>query len=154
MADTRLFTAFNFTVSILVGDNTSPACEAAFAECSGLEMSMQPRVHMEGGNNTDQIQLVGPVSYGQVTLKRGMTRSLDLWTWFGRVLEGGANLRASVTIEMYDAAHREVEASFVLTRCLPVKLRAPSLSAKDGLIAIEEFQMAYERIRITGPQSS
>jgi hypothetical protein len=33
-----LFTAFNFHVSILLGDAGDPLCDAAFAECAGLEM--------------------------------------------------------------------------------------------------------------------
>ena len=35
-------------------------------------------------------------------------------------------------------------ARFHLTRCIPIKLKAPPLNAKDGGVAIEEFQMAYE----------
>jgi phage tail-like protein len=37
---------------------------------------------------------------------------------------------------------------FRLERCLPVKLKAPALNAKDGQIAIEELQIAYETMRL------
>ena len=37
---------------------------------------------------------------------------------------------------------------FVLSRCLPVKVKAPPLNAKDGAVAIEELQIAYERISV------
>ena len=33
---------------------------------------------------------------------------------------------------------------FFLERCLPLKLKAPPLNAKEGVVAIEELQLAYE----------
>ena len=33
---------------------------------------------------------------------------------------------------------------FSLKGCLPVKLKAPALNAKDGQVAVEEMQVAYE----------
>ena len=32
----------------------------------------------------------------------------------------------------------------MLGRVLPVKLKAPPLNAKDGMVAVEELQLAYE----------
>ena len=42
--------------------------------------AQDPRV---GGVNDRQIHLIGPVTYSQLTLKRGMTSNLQLWQWFG-----------------------------------------------------------------------
>jgi hypothetical protein len=42
---------------------------------------------------------------------------------------------------------------FVLSDCLPVKLRAPALNAKDGLLAIEEMQIAYASLDVQFPES-
>jgi hypothetical protein len=46
-----------------------------------------------------------------------------------------------------------VDARFTLAGCLPVKLRAPSLNASDGGVAIEELQIAYERMDTEIPNS-
>src|SRR5438105_12992600 len=91
------FTAFNFAVEINV-DGVSPhVCSAAFAECDGLEMTMEFKTIREGGNNGTQIRLTGPISYGQLTLKRGMTAKFELWDWFSYMLQpGGAKLRAEL----------------------------------------------------------
>jgi hypothetical protein len=35
-----------------------------------------------------------------------------------------------------------------LQRCLPVKLKAPALNAREGGIAVEELQLAYERFTV------
>lgn len=160
----RPFTTFNFRVGI--EPEGSELCEAAFSECDGLEMTMEPKTHREGGNNVTQHQLVGPVTYGTLTLKRGMTKSFDLWEWFNRVNEGEYSLRAKTTVEMLsstwsgddETAESEsaegtegesgVNARFELFGCLPIKLRAPSLNATDGGVAIEELQISYERMDI------
>ena len=41
---------------------------------------------------------------------------------------------------------------FVLHDCLPVKLKAPALNAKDGLVAIEEMQIAYAAMDVQLPE--
>jgi len=149
------FTAFNFRVEIEVEGVSDSVCRAAFSEVDGLEMNVQVKTIREGGNNTRQIHLNGPVSYGQLTLRRGMTLNFDLWDWFDRVqTEGRLGLRADAEIIMY-AADRETEsARFLLERCLPVKLRAPALNAVDGLVAIEEMQLAYERLTLKKPEGA
>lgn len=145
----RPFTAFNFTVELTLPQESSPFCSAAFAECDGLEMTMESKKIQEGGNNITQIHLLGPVSYGQLSLKRGMTDTLHLWRWFDNVVAlGGGKLRASGVVTMYAADGVTVNLRFRLVNCLPIKLRAPSLNAKDGQIAVEEMQVAYERLSI------
>jgi phage tail-like protein len=145
------FTAFNFAVQIDVPGVSTQICSAAFAECDGLELTMDVKTIREGGNNTQQIRLTGAVNYGTLTLKRGMTANLDLWNWFGTLYEPNkAGLRANATVVMYAPDHQPT-AEFVLTGCLPVKLKAPPLNAKDGMVAIEEFQMAYETLQVKPP---
>lgn len=144
----RPFTTFNFSVTLEIPGITA-LCSAAFAECDGLEMTMEPKKVQEGGNNITQIHLVGPLSYGQLSLKRGMTDTFHLWNWFDSVVAlNGHKLRATGTVLMLAGDGVTVNATFKLFNCLPVKLKAPSLNAKDGLIAIEEMQIAYERLSI------
>ena len=78
------FTAFNFSVEITRPGRRAALCNAAFSECDGLEMTMDVKTIREGGNNGVQIRLAGPIAYGTLTLKRGMTASFDLWDWFER----------------------------------------------------------------------
>jgi phage tail-like protein len=145
------FTAFNFAVEITRTDQPAPLVNAAFAECDGLEMTMDVKTIREGGNNGRQIRLTGPLSYGQLTLKRGMTSSFDLWDWVAATL-ADPSLRASATVTILAADGRTERARFALTRCLPVKLKAPPLSAKDGGLAIEELQVAYDSLTLVPAQ--
>jgi phage tail-like protein len=152
------FTAFNFAVEIDVPNlqgTSGVLCAGAFSECDGLEMTMDVKTLREGGNNTQQVRLTGPVNFGTLTLKRGMTANFDLWNWFSTLYEpnrGGT--RATTTVVMFAEDHQDPpteRARFVLTGCLPVKLKAPPLNAKDGMVAVEELQIAYETMQFKPP---
>ncbi len=138
------FPAFNFRVEIVRDDGSAPLAEAAFSECDGLEMTQEVRTLREGGNPNRVHRLPGPVGFGQLTLKRGVTRGFALWQWFSDSLAQPA-LRAGVTVAMLQHDGRSEWGRFTLSRCLPVKLKAPALNARDGAVAIEELQIAYER---------
>ena len=146
----RPFTTFNFAVEINRGEDGHPLVNAAFAECDGLEMNLEVKTIREGGANDRQIRLNGMVAYGQLVLKRGMTDSFDLWQWF-RDSVTNPRLRASAEVVLLGTDGQAERARFVLSRCVPIKLKAPALNAKDGQIAIEELQVAYETLTFKKP---
>lgn len=116
---------------------------------------MEIKTIREGGNNQKQWRLTGPMSYGQLTLKRGMTDSLDLWDWVSAMQQrGNGGVRANAEVVLFASDGQTERARFILERCLPVKLKAPALSAKDGMIAIEEMQLAYESLTLKRPGGS
>src|SRR5262249_37813970 len=128
----------------------SPLCEAAFSECDGLEMTMEPRT-VESASVTDRQQrLIGPVKYGQITLKRGMTSNLQLWQWFARGTRPGSVLTAHGEITMWDS-NGTPAVKFTLEGCLPVKVRAPSLRAADGPVAVEELGLVCQKLTVDVP---
>ncbi len=141
------FTAFNFAVEIDVPDVSKQVCSAAFSECDGLEMTMDVKTIREGGNNGQQIRLTGPLNFGTLTLKRGMTPNFDLWKWFSMILTK-PNLRADADVVLFAADGTTEQARFLLKSCVPIKLKAPALNGKDGAVAIEELQLAYESLTL------
>ena len=141
------FTAFNFAVEIDVPAVSRQVCNAAFSECDGLEMTMDVKTIREGGNNSQQIRLTGPLNFGTLTLKRGMTANFDLWEWFSALLTK-PHLRADAEVIVFAADGTTERARFVLKRCVPIKLKAPPLNGKDGAVAIEELQLAYESLTL------
>ncbi|MFL6157255.1 MAG: phage tail protein, partial [Marmoricola sp.] len=40
---------------------------------------------------------------------------------------------------------------FTLIGCLPVKLRAPSFNALNGMVAIEELTLVYDQLVVSAP---
>ena len=151
MPDDRPFVTFNFRVEISVEGVSEQLCDASFSEVDGLEMTVEPKTIREGGRNTGPVHMLGPVGYGNLTLKRGMTSNSDLWKWFERVnTPGQSGLRGSAQVLLLasTAGTETVNSRWVLSGCLPIKLKAPALNAKEGQVAIEELQIAYESLSL------
>ena len=126
-----------------------PVCSGAFAECTGLEATMEPRVIKAGGMNYGAVQRVGRVSFATVVLKRGMTVTRDLWTWFSLVGGGASAVRLSAEIEMHDAAGNVV-LTWGLKRALPVKFKAADLNARGTEVGVEELHLVHEGLQLLG----
>ena len=136
------FSALHFRVEIRLPGAAEPLCEAAFAECDGMEMSFDVKSLLEGGDAGSRRLLAGPASFGEVTLRRGMTESFDLWDWCG-----DPSVRADARVVMLGEGGEE-RARFRLARCLPVRLKAPRLDALSGVVAIEELTLACESLTL------
>jgi hypothetical protein len=63
-------------------------------------------------------------------------------------------LRADVDVVVLAADHQRELVRFILKKCLLTKLKAPTLTAKDGGIAIEEMQMSFESMTLKRPQGA
>ena len=142
---------FNFAIEINVGGDAEPLCNASFSDCDGLEMTMDVKTIREGGNNGRQIRLPGPATFGTLTLKRGMTAGFGLWRLVGAHEPGpepaGQHRGRPLRLRRPDRARP------LRPRPVPARSRSRrrSLNAKDGTIAIEELQVAYEA---THPQEA
>lgn len=125
-------------------------CHGAFAECTGLEVTMEPKVIKEGGNNYGAPQRAGTVAFSTVVLKRGMTTNRNLWTWFEAVANGGYSYRLSVTINVYNIQGEAVLA-WKLDKAMPIKFKAADLNAKAAEVGIEELHLAHEGLSVVPP---
>jgi phage tail-like protein len=128
-------------------------CSGAFAECTGLEASMEPKVIKEGGRNYGAAQRAGPVTFATVILKRGMTTTRDLWNWFELVSGGGYAYRLAATVTLEDNKGDPVIA-WDLRHALPVKFKAADLNAKGSEVGIEELHIAHEGMHRARPERS
>ena len=143
----RPWNTFNFVVEIVPQGDSKPLCDAAFAECDGLDMTMDVQTIRSGGANDRAWRVPAVINYTNLTLKRGMTSNLELWKWFRRTIDN-PYLRADVDVVMLADDGKAELARFRLSRCIPIKLKAPALNAKEGAIAIEEFQLAYDKFEL------
>lgn len=126
-------------------------CSGAFADCSGLEATMEPKVIKEGGRNYGAAQRSGPVSFATVILKRGLTTTRHLWTWFDLVSnQGKYAYRLTAFVNVYNTAGEAVLA-WKLQQALPIKFKAADLSARSTEIGIEELHLAHEGLCIAEP---
>lgn len=146
-------------------------CSGAFAECSGLEATMEPKVIKEGGRNYGAAQRAGPVTFSTVVLKRGITSTRHLWQWFELLSSKGKySFRLAARIQLFppghvfgaesdetegqQAASKEPVWTWRLAKAMPVKFKVPDLNATGSEIGIEELHLAHEGISLeTGAKS-
>jgi phage tail-like protein len=141
-----------FTEHKLTSEDASTTTKSlaggAFAECTGLEVTMEPKVIKEGGMNYGAHQRVGAVTFATVILRRGITLNADLWDWFNQVtLRGSYTHRMDIDIRHLDFDGKTVVRTWHLDRALPVKFKSSDLNAKGGEIAVEELHLVHEGLK-------
>ena len=118
-------------------------CQGAFAECTGLEATMEPKVIKEGGGNYGAAQRAGPITFATVVLKRGISTNRNLWQIFNAASSGLFAPRLQVTITVLDMQSAPAIA-WQLDRALPIKFKFADLNAKGTEVGIEELHLAHE----------
>jgi phage tail-like protein len=116
--------------------NDVPLCSGAFAECTGLEATMEPKVIKSGGANYGPAQRVGQVTFATVVLKRGMTTTRDLWNWFQLVAGGSYSYRLDARITLQSPISTPRAATSASRNCTSrtraFASRCPAGEAPDG----------------------
>jgi len=118
-------------------------CSGAFAECTGLEATMEPKVIKEGGRNYGAAQRAGGTTFATVVLKRGISTNQNLYQIFNSISTGAFAPRMQVTINLFDIDGSAVLA-WQLDRAMPVKYKFADLNARNFEIGIEELHLAHE----------
>lgn len=120
--------------------------QGAFRECSGLGSESQVveyRATDERGKPV-LIREPGTMKYTDITLKRGITDSMDMWLWRKQVEDGDIEgARRSGTITLYNQ-RGEAIARWTFERAWPQKLNGPTYDAKTNEVAIEELTITHE----------
>ncbi|WP_272420665.1 phage tail protein [Polyangium jinanense] len=120
----------------------------SFAECTGLEATMEPKVIKAGGNNYGGKQLAGPVTFATVVLRRGISRGGQLFKWFHRVASGDYGHRCGVTITVFPPDGDSEPLLWKLSRAMPVKFKAADLNARATEVGIEELHLVHEGLTL------
>jgi phage tail-like protein len=115
---------------------------AVFSECSGLTAEIDVFEYQEGGENTHVHKLPGHRKWSNITLKRGMTDSLDLWNWWQRVIAGGPNLRHNISIILNDETQKR-GMRWNIEGAYPIKWEGPSMRVDGNTVAIETLVLAH-----------
>ncbi len=124
---------------------------AGFAECAGLQMKTKVFEYIEGGRNHTTLKFPEVTTYGNISLKRGITNSNELIDWQLDVVQGAFNTnpRAQnaqpLAIILQDEQGEAVR-RWNLIRAFPVKWIGPDLKAMGSEVAIETLEIAHEGI--------
>lgn len=141
----RPYSQFNFLVDLGTGDTESP--QAGFQEVSGLGMEVNVAEYRVG-NEKDNAprKITGTYKIPDITLKRGVIGSLDLYEWLNEVRIGAQDALRTVTIKLQNEDHTSIVQEWKLTNARPIKYTGPSLNAKGTDVAIEELVLGCERM--------
>lgn len=148
-ASLELFPTFKFHVEI--GSLT----EAAFTECSGLEMKHEPFEYQEGGQNAFVHKFPNRTKYSNITLKRGFILSNEIFKWYQEMetaLRQGTPFSKgcfrTVTIRLYSSQKLGSTMSWNLDRAFPVKWVGPVFNSGEAAVAVETLEFAHHGISI------
>lgn len=142
------YSAFNFLVSLggTQGDGSEGSIIGGFSDASGLGVEVNYSEYRNGNEKFNTVRKVPNThKVDDVTLKRGLVGSEDLFHWVKTVRDGTADPR-TVTITLLDEARQPV-ATWVLRSAQPKKWTGPTLAAKGGgEVAMEELSFVCEGI--------
>ena len=126
--------------------------EAAFRECSGLEITTDVFEYQEGGLNEYSHKLPGRTKLSNVTLKRGFATSNELYNWYLEMeqdlLQGKSITRKQVTITLYSTSEPKELMNWTLNDAFPVKWVGPAFKAGEAAVAIETIEFAHHGITL------
>ena len=143
----RPYPPFNFLVDLGTGNTDGP--QAGFAEVSSIGTEVAVAEYRNGNSKENSVmKITGLNKATDVTLKRGIIGSLDLYQWLNDIRNGNQNALRTVTIQLQSEDHSQVIQSLKLLRARIVKHTSGPLNAKGTDVAMEEMVLAYERLEM------
>ena len=139
----RPYCRFNFLVDL--GDGVA----AGFQEVGAIEAAVDVVEYRNGNARENEVvKLTGLSRVSNVTLRRGVIGSLNLYQWFNDVRNGNQAALRNVTIQLQNEDHTEVVQTWKLLRARVVKFTAGPFNAQSSDVALEEIVLAYERLEL------
>lgn len=143
----RPYVQFNFLVNL--GDGVTEGPQAGFQELSAIGMEVTVSEYRNGNSKENSVlKMTGMNKSADVTLKRGLIGSLNLYEWLDKIRNGDQSQRRDVTIQMQNEDHTDVVMTWTLSNARVIKINYGPLNAKGTDVAMEEVVIAYERLKI------
>jgi phage tail-like protein len=148
MARTAPYPSYNYIVN-LNGPRDPEKLLGGFSDVSGLSTEIHISEYRDGNEAESHVRKVpGSHKVGDVTLKRGVVDSSDLWDWIYDTETTGVAAQRDVIITLRDEAGNSVQ-SWKLRNVVPMKYTGPTLAGKGGgEVAMEELVLAAEAFEI------
>ncbi len=143
----RPYVQFNFLVDLGTGNTDGP--EAGFQECSNIGMEVTVAEYRNGNEKENSVRkITGMNKSTDVTLKRGVIGSLNLYQWLHQIRNGDQGAKRTVTIHLQNEDHTAVVQTWKLLRACITKHVSGPLNAKGTDVAMEELTVSYERLEM------
>lgn len=143
----RPYVQFNFLVDI--GDGNTEGPTAGFQDVSGIGMEVTVAEYRNGNSRENSVmKITGMNKSTDVTLKRGVIGSLNLYRWLDDIRNGNQNALRTVTVTLQSEDHSQAVLTWRLLRARIIKHTSGPLNAKGTDVAMEEMVLAYERLEM------
>src|SRR5690348_17482423 len=143
----RPYTQFNFLVDLGSGATDGPA--AGFQEVSGIGMEVTVAEYRNGNEKENSVRkITGLNKSTDVTMKRGVIGSLNLYQWLDQIRNGDQNALRTVVIHLQNEDHTATVQTWKLLRARIIKHTSGPMNAKGTDVAMEELVVAYERLEM------
>lgn len=137
------YRAYNFKVEF------NGSVQGHFTKVEGLGFKLERILYRAGGERAEVRSVPGRVEYNPVTLRYGMTDSVDLLRWLFAAVDGRVQ-RQNLSIAMLDdSGSREVR-RWNLIAAWPCEWNGAPLDALGNELAIESLTLAYDRLELDG----
>jgi phage tail-like protein len=126
--------------------------KGAFRECTGIGSENEVVEYKASGTQGKMVlkKVPGRMKWNNITLKRGITDTMDLWDWRGQVEQGKVeDARKNGSITMHNQ-NGEAVARWDFVDVWPSKITGPSFNATNNEIGIEELELVhtgYSRVK-------
>lgn len=118
--------------------------QAGFSEAAIPDSSQDPIEYREGNEVPTARKLPGLVKYGNLSLKWGITDSLELYEWRKLVEQGKmSDARRNIAVILMDEEGNP-KSRWEFVEAWPSKYDAPDLNATGNEIAVENLEIVHE----------
>jgi len=123
-----------------------------FMEVSGLEVSIETEDINEGGQNSFVHKLPGRMTWPNITLKRGVTKTNSLLNWLNEssgetfTANGNKVTRKTAAITLLDRTGKRLT-SWDFEGAFPVKWTGPSFATSSADAPAEELEITHHGFR-------
>jgi phage tail-like protein len=139
MPEADIYRSYNFVIDI------QGVTSGYFTEVSGLSISVESIPYREGGAAPAVRKLPGRVSYGDVTLKWGMSETTELWEWLMVTVQGNVSPKELSIILLAPDGQQE-NTRWNLHSAWPTAWRCAHLRGDAQGVALETLVLAHEGI--------
>jgi phage tail-like protein len=123
--------------------------DMVFRECSGIGSESEV-IEYKAASQKDYNTIAaipGRLKWQKINLKRGITDSMEAWTWRKLVEDGKvAEARADGTVTMV-SQDGVIMAQWTFDFAWPTKITGPSLNSSSNEVGLEELEIVHEGLR-------
>jgi phage tail-like protein len=130
------YRSYNFLVEI------DGITRAGFQECSGLDSAQDAIEYREGNDPLTVRKLPGLVTYGNITLRWGVTDDAEIWQWRQQVASGRVARKNGSIVLLDDTGEEKMRWNF--REGWPSRWTGPDFNATGNAVAVEALEIAHE----------